>query len=216
MGPLLLPQAPPAPFDLVPRPCSPARPLGWLWPQARGEVLSAGTALTLAHPRWDWGLQKGRLEAEVGADGGPDHATAATAPFQPFGLGVSAAQAPPCPPGGGPRVLFSGICPVPTGIRGQRPPSRCLLQRLRRALRPALGAGSAACPGGGDCGLPDSGPAVASSPARPPGGRRALRWPGRSGCRQPQLVSFSLKISWIYCFSFSGPSPLHAGFLPLR
>lgn len=64
-----------------------------------------------------WGLQ-GRLEAEVGADGGPAHGTAETAPFQPFGLGVSAAQAPPCQRGGGPRVLFSGICPVPTGIRG--------------------------------------------------------------------------------------------------
>ena len=56
----------------------------------------------------------------MGADGGPAHGTAETAAFQPFGLGVSAAQGPPCPPGGGPRVLFSGICPVPTGIRGQR------------------------------------------------------------------------------------------------
>ena len=39
-------------------------------------------------------------------------------PSSPLPWGSWAAQAPPCPAGAGPRVLFSRICSVPTGLMG--------------------------------------------------------------------------------------------------
>ena len=163
-----------------------------------------------------WGLQ-GRLEVEVGADGGPAHGGAEPAPFQPFALGVL----------GGPGSSLSTRCWAPGPVlrdlfraywaqgesgeaeggpaaecelkpQGSVALSRCFLQHLRRpALWPLpCGAGTPVCrvpvPQGWAF------PRLVSSPAWPPGGISALCWPGRSGCHQPQPVSCLFFLNFMY------------------
>lgn len=121
-APSLPAPAPPARSDLAPCPgamCPTLQhsPRAGLWPQARGEVLSMGTALTLAYLAGTWGLQ-GRLKRRWVLTVALPTEEPSPLPSSPLPWGSWAAQAPPCPAGAGPRVLFSRICSVPTGLRG--------------------------------------------------------------------------------------------------
>lgn len=161
----------------------------------------------------------------MGADGGPAHGGAEPAPFQPFALVVS----------GGPGSSLSTQCwargPVLRDLfracraqgdsrEAERGPaadcqlqpqesvaaSRCFLQRLRR---PALGR----CHAGR--GLLSSGspgwafPRVVLSPARPPGGRRALCWPGCSRLSPTSARFFSFLNFMYLLFCVLWAMPLH-------
>lgn len=205
-------------------PHSPARPPGLgsgASGPGRGAVCGHYSSPSLILS-WDLG-PSGRLEAEVGADGGPAHGGARSPlPSSPLPWWSRAAQAPPCPPSAGPGGHSPGICSVPAGLRGTAGRLRrtgcrlsapaqesvaargCFLQRLGVLLSAAATQGR------------DSGSAVPRlglsrgwcHPARPPGGRRALCWPGCSRLSPTPARSFSLKFMYLlFCVLWA--MPLH-------